>query len=84
MRKETTFLNTGRNSVTDFKADKKSYTMPNIVSRYIAKDGTKMLKLDNGRSIEEAKYNEVWMPSKTKIKGKNYKGDSLTAKQNKT
>lgn len=70
-------LNTGGiNCTVQFKAEKKSYSAPVILSEFINEDNELTYELDNGNTITASNYKKMWLPTKKEIMPANYKGEN--------
>lgn len=59
----------------EYKADKRVYSAPKIVSEFINDEGVKCYKLDNGRTQSCESYNKLWCPQKEKVLPFNHRED---------
>lgn len=82
MKKEKTHY-TGATPITDFKPEKKTYTMPIVVDSFVDDEGESILVLENGNTISELKFNALWKPAKLQVIKKGHKGESIRPIQQK-
>lgn len=61
----------------EFKISSKPiYTAPVITREFTDEDGVEQYELENGNTIPQEKYNNMWYPKKTSILPKGTKGDN--------